>query len=100
VAWNNRAWVQLQQGDPAKLESALQSVERALELQPRAHRFRETRGQIWLRLGKWERALADLEYAQSGMPPTPSLEAALATAYAALGGPPPDAAGGNFRQKQ
>ncbi len=89
VAWNNWAWVLLQQGNPAKLATARQLVDRALELEPKAHRFRETRGQIWLRLGEWERARVDLEYAQTGMPRSPSLEAALATVYAALGGQPP-----------
>jgi regulator of sirC expression with transglutaminase-like and TPR domain len=84
VAWNNLACVLLQQPD-AGLESSLAASERALQLQPLDYRFRETRGQIFARLGRWQEAVDDLEYALNGMPDVPAIHRSLGKAYDALG---------------
>jgi tetratricopeptide (TPR) repeat protein len=84
VAWNNYAWLVTQepQGD---LEDALQAVNNALEVSPDEFRFRETRGQVLLRLGRWQEAVKDLEFAANGMPGSTDVHLSLAKAYDALG---------------
>ncbi len=84
VAWNNYAWV-LGEGANPLLDEALIAVNRALELAPKEHRFRETRGQILLRLQRWQEAVEDLEFAINGLPKLDSIHRSLATAYTALG---------------
>jgi tetratricopeptide (TPR) repeat protein len=84
VALNNLAWVMSQ--DPGKdLNRALESVNRALELMPSEFRFRETRGQVLVSLGRWKEAIDDLEFALNGMPDAKPIHIALATAYENLG---------------
>jgi tetratricopeptide (TPR) repeat protein len=84
VAWNNYAWitVQLPDGDP---QDSLRAVNQALAIKPDDYRFRETRGQILVRLGKWQEAIADLEFAANGMPDSREVHLALAKVYDALG---------------
>lgn len=84
IAWNNYGLV-LAEGNEPDLEKALEAVNRALEMAPREYRFRETRGQILLRLERWEEAIADLEFALNGMPDLGAIHESLAKAYAALG---------------
>ena len=84
VAWNNHAWV-LGEGEGAQLEEALIAANRALDLLPDEHRFRETRGQIYLRLQRWQEAVDDLEFAINGLPSLGSIHQSLAIAYTALG---------------
>lgn len=91
TGWNNYAWV-LSQGQPegepsgeASLDQALAAVEKALALSPGEHRFRETRGQIFVKLGNWQRAIEDLEFAINGMPEQAEIHASLADAYQAVG---------------
>ncbi len=84
VAWNNYAWitVQLPDGDP---HESLDAVNKALTIKPDDYRFRETRGQILVRLGKWQEAVTDLEFAVNGMPDSREIHLSLAKAYDALG---------------
>ena len=84
VAWNNYGLV-LGEGDEADLDAALVAVNHALELSPKEHRFRETRGQILLRLERWEEAVEDLEFALNGLPDLDAIHRSLAVAYTALG---------------
>jgi len=84
LAWNNYAWV-LSEGKNPQLDEALSAVNRALELAPDEHRFRETRGQILLKLERWQEAVLDLEYALNGLPTLQAIHESLAVAYAALG---------------
>ncbi|NOZ39951.1 MAG: hypothetical protein GXP24_06975 [Planctomycetes bacterium] len=84
VAWNNYAWV-LGEGENPALDEALKAVNRALDLAPEEHRFRETRGQILLRLERWQEAVEDLEFAINGLPSLDAIHKSLATAYTALG---------------
>ena len=84
VAWNNLAWAASQ--DPDKdLNKALAAVNTALRLTPEEFRFRETRGQILVSLGRYQEAIDDLEFALNGMPDATPIHVALATAYDKLG---------------
>ena len=84
VAWNNLACALLQKQN-APLDKALAAANKALELKPDDFRFRETRGEIFLRLSRWQEAVDDLEYALNGLPNTPVIHRSLAKAYDALG---------------
>jgi tetratricopeptide (TPR) repeat protein len=84
VAWNNLACVMYQGTDP-HLDQALEAVNKAIELSPNEFRFRETRGQVYSRLRKWQEAVADLEFALNGMPDAATIHKSLADAYDALG---------------
>ncbi len=84
IAWNNLAWILLQ-GPESDLQAALDAVNKALEIRPDEFRYRETRGQVLVRLGRWQEAVADLEYAANGMPDSRDIHLSLAKAYDALG---------------
>lgn len=82
VVWNNYAWTLLQEPDPDP-QGALEAVGRALDGAPDDFRFRETRGQVMIALGRWKDAISDLEYALNGLPDAPEVHRSLATAYEA-----------------
>jgi tetratricopeptide (TPR) repeat protein len=84
VAWNNYAWIVAQEPE-GDLDDALTAVNKALQLSPDEFRFRETRGQIFIRLGKWQSAVEDLEFAANAMPGSADIHGSLAKAYEALG---------------
>jgi tetratricopeptide (TPR) repeat protein len=84
TAWNNSGWILAHLAEP-DYQEALQRVNRALELKPNEYRFRETRGQIYVALGRWQEAVTDLEYAANGLPELRDIHQGLAKAYAALG---------------
>lgn len=83
-AWNNYALVSAELPD-ADLEAALEAVNKALESMPEEARFRETRGQILLKQGRYDAAVEDLSYALNQLPDVPEIHTGLAEAYAALG---------------
>lgn len=85
VAWNNLACILLQKGDSKALDEALAAANRAVALAPEDYRFRETRGQIYLRLKHLKEAVNDLEYALNGMPEAAAVHRSLAAAYDELG---------------
>jgi tetratricopeptide (TPR) repeat protein len=84
VAWNNYAWL-IAQDPHGDLEDALKAVNTALEIRPGEIRFRETRGQVLVRLGRWREAIGDLEFAANGLPQSRDIHLSLAKAYDALG---------------
>lgn len=84
VVWNNLAWTLLQDPRPEYAE-ALVAVNNALESDPGNPRFRETRGQAYVHLKRWEKAIADLEHSLNAMPDSPQVHAGLAVAYDAVG---------------
>jgi tetratricopeptide (TPR) repeat protein len=86
VAWNNLACVYSQRPKP-DLQQALIAANKALELAPDEYRFRETRGQIMVKLKRWKEAVDDLEFAVNGIPDAPQVHSSLAAAYEALGQP-------------
>jgi predicted Zn-dependent protease len=67
------------------MENALAAVNKALEISPDQFRYRETRGQILVRLGRWKDAIQDLEFAANGLPGSAEVHRSLAKAYDALG---------------
>jgi tetratricopeptide (TPR) repeat protein len=84
IALNNYAWLIIQ--DPAgDLTAALDAANQAIDLKPEDFQYRETRGQVLVRLGRWREAVDDLEYAANGMPESKEIHLSLAKAYDALG---------------
>jgi len=83
-AANNLAWA-LAHSDPPELKRALTLIEEALKRSPNNPSYRDTRGNILALMGKWEAALADLEFALRSHPGDPELHATLADVYDHLG---------------
>ncbi len=83
-AANNLAWI-LINTEPTDLETALVLSTRAVELDPSSPAFRETRGQVLTKLGRWIEAVEELERALNGMPDELGIHQSLATAYEQLG---------------
>jgi tetratricopeptide (TPR) repeat protein len=84
VVLNNLAW-SLAQAPSPDLPRALELVNAALANWPNQPRFRDTRGQILAKLGRWKEALGDLEAALPALPKSPDLHRALAETYEHLG---------------
>jgi tetratricopeptide (TPR) repeat protein len=86
VAWNNYAWTLAREPD-SDYKKALVAVNKALEQAPSEFRFRETRGQIYVALERWQEAVDDLEFALNGIPDMDAIHIGLATSYDHLGKP-------------
>jgi tetratricopeptide (TPR) repeat protein len=86
VVANNLAWVLSQPPNP-DLPRALVLVNVALEREPKNPTYLDTRGHIYLAMGRWKDALADLNVVLATAPDTAGLHAALATVYEKLGRP-------------
>jgi tetratricopeptide (TPR) repeat protein len=84
---NNLAW-SLVQEKKADLPRALDLINLALKQEPTNPTFRDTRGRIYLKMGRCKDALIDLEAALSRSPNKSSVHLALAEAYDRLGNPP------------
>jgi tetratricopeptide (TPR) repeat protein len=84
IAWNNYA-CSLLEIPSSDLKEALDAVGKALALAPEAPQFHETRGQVMVRLKKWQQAIEDLELAINGMPNSKTIHRSLADAYTAIG---------------
>jgi tetratricopeptide (TPR) repeat protein len=81
---NNMAMI-LAVGDKPDLPRALAIIQPLLDRFPNNPSFRETRGQILVRLGRWQEGVADLEFALPQLASTRSTHSALAEAYRSLG---------------
>jgi tetratricopeptide (TPR) repeat protein len=86
VVANNLAWSLAQQPQP-DLPRALRLANLALEQEPKNAQFRDTRGHIYLKMGRQKEAVADLEAALARNPTSAPLHRALADAYEKLGNP-------------
>ena len=85
-AWNNLASI-WSTSEPLQLGNALKAANRAIGLNPDPN-FYDTRGQIFVKLQRWEDAINDLEFALSGsIPNLADAHRSLATCYDALGKP-------------
>jgi tetratricopeptide (TPR) repeat protein len=84
VAANNLAYVLLA-GPPADWPRALAIASGIVARQPDDAHFRETRGEILAKLGRWDEALTDLELAAAKLSPNRQLHLLLSDAYAHLG---------------
>ena len=81
---NNLAWV-LAHRKPARLEEASQLIEIALKALPDHPEVRETRGQIYLRMGQLKKAVIDLEFALPRIRDKQPAHLALSRAYLQMG---------------
>lgn len=73
--------------EESELESALTFSNAAIERIPDHPYFRETRGQILLKLGRFREAIGDLEFALRATELAGAIHPSLATAYEGLGQP-------------
>ena len=86
IVVNNLAWT-MAFADKPDLKGALELIEGALKKQPANARFRETRGQVLVKMGKYQDALPDLEAGLRVMSGNRELHRALAETYRELGNP-------------
>lgn len=84
VIANNLAWL-LARPEKPDLPRALALIDGVLAHWPGEARFRETRGQILARMGRWSDALADLEAALATFSKSRRLHETLADTYRHLG---------------
>lgn len=84
VVANNLAWT-LAHSDPPNLPRALEVIDSVLKQAPNVLRFRDTRGHILARMGRWKEALVDLEAALPALEDKQNSHRMLAKAYAELG---------------
>jgi predicted Zn-dependent protease len=63
----------------------LEASNRALQFSPDNYHLRETRGQILVKLERWDEAIGDLEFALNGLPNAPAIHRSLAISYDAVG---------------
>lgn len=70
---------------PPELDRALAIIQSVVTNSPANPEFRDTRGQILLRLGRYQEAITDLEFALPSLKPAAGTHKALAEAYQALG---------------
>lgn len=86
IVGNNLAWL-LVSGPRPDLPRALGLADAVVARYPDQPNFRDTRGQILVKLGRYKEALADLELAQGHLQGNRNLHLALATTYEKLGMP-------------
>lgn len=84
VVANNLAWV-LASAQPPDLKRALALMNSVLERWPNEPMFRDTRGLVLAKMGRWKEALTDLQAALPGYPKSAGLHRRLAEAYDRLG---------------
>ena len=83
-AWNNMAWI-WGNHEPKDFEKALNAADQAIKLNPDP-RFYETRGQIKIKLERWQDAIEDLETALNGtIPNAKQVHGDIARCYEELG---------------
>jgi tetratricopeptide (TPR) repeat protein len=81
---NNMAMI-LAVGDKPDLPRALEIIQSLLEKYPKSANFRETRGEIYVKMDRWQEAVVDLEYALPVLGSRRNTHFALAEAYRGLG---------------
>jgi tetratricopeptide (TPR) repeat protein len=86
IVANNLAWV-LTNTDPPELDRALAIINSVVERSPTVPGFRDTRGQILAKMGRWKEALPDLETALAAAPEDSRLHKSLAEVYSKLNMP-------------
>jgi tetratricopeptide (TPR) repeat protein len=81
---NNLAWV-LANSQPPDLSRALSLMDSLLSRWPNEPMYRDTRGQIYARSGRWREALTDLQAALPAYAADPQMHRRLADVYEHLG---------------
>lgn len=77
---NNFAWI-IATTPPFDAERALKIIDTVIENAPDVAQYRDTRGQILVRMARYKEALPDLEFALRSMPTSRSVHRALETCY-------------------
>jgi tetratricopeptide (TPR) repeat protein len=85
VVGNNLAWLLAHDKEKPQPERALALINSVLESRPDQLSYVETRGQIYVRLGRWDEALDDLERALPQYNYTVEIHESLAKVYENLG---------------
>jgi tetratricopeptide (TPR) repeat protein len=80
---NNLAWI-LAHGPTPDLDRALQIIDSVIEHAPNDAAYRDTRGQIYVKLERWPQALDDLQAALPQFRDNPELHKTLARVYREL----------------
>jgi len=86
IVANNLAWTLAHQPEP-DLSRALELSEAAIKQEPNNKNFRDTRGRILAKLGRWQEALPDLEASLVDRKDEAELHLLLAEAYEKIGVP-------------
>lgn len=81
---NNLAWYLVFQ-DPPDTERAMALITKVLEKFPNVPAYVDTRGQIYLRMKEWQKAIDDFQISLTQFSDQPELHKGLAEAYRALG---------------
>ena len=81
---NNLAMI-LALGEKPDCNRALEIIQSVLKQYPNNPNLRETRGQVLAKMGRWQEAIADLEYALPTISAADTTHSALAQAYRGLG---------------
>ena len=82
---NNDLAMDLASGSREDLERGLEIIQSVIDKYPYEPVFRDTRGQILVRLGRNQEALADLEFAATRLADSKDTKLVLSKVYAALG---------------
>jgi len=83
---NNLAWVMSHQPN-ADLKRALEIIDPVVTKFPEVAHFHDTRGEIYLRMKRWDEALHDFETALPVLKDDPRIHESLASAYESLNQP-------------
>ena len=83
-ACNNAAWM-LAHTEPVDLAKAQKWIERAIDLDAANPHYRDTYGQILVKMNRYEDAAVELELALNGMPNKHDTHSALSKCYKILG---------------
>ncbi|VAX39185.1 hypothetical protein MNBD_PLANCTO02-615, partial [hydrothermal vent metagenome] len=86
VIANNLAWILAFQKEP-DYPRAMRIIDSVLKKWHQSPEFHDTRGQILMKMEKWEQALDDLELALAGLPNRIKLHKSLAKVYGKLKNP-------------
>jgi tetratricopeptide (TPR) repeat protein len=81
---NNLAWIQAH-SEPTEAARALPLIDAALQLEPDKAHYRDTRGHVLARLGRWREAVVELEAVTARLPDSAERREALAQAHRQLG---------------
>jgi Flp pilus assembly protein TadD len=84
VVANNFAWY-LIKGEGADAPRALSIIDSVIKVQPENPEFRDTKGHILMKLGRWQDAVAEFETTLETLSNRPTTHDALANAYQLLG---------------
>lgn len=84
VVLNNLAWVLAHRKDAPDLKRAFELANKAVEIRPKDARYRDTRGTILMKLGRYREAITDLQLAIPGVNQPKLVHKKISECYSAL----------------